>query len=62
MPFEGASMFVVIKPIFHEEEFYFDFDWPQILDEYSCKPKDFTDMLPRVEWKYNGIKTRGFRR
>jgi hypothetical protein len=42
--------------------FYFNFDWPQILHEYSCKPKDFTDMLPRVEWKCNGMKTRGFRR
>jgi hypothetical protein len=34
MPFEGAAMFVVTKPILHVEEFYFNFDWPQILHEY----------------------------
>jgi hypothetical protein len=61
MPFEGAAMFVVTEPIFHKEEFYFNFDWPQIIHEYSCKPKDFTDMFPPVEWKCNGMKTRGFR-
>jgi hypothetical protein len=48
MPFEGAAIFIVTKTIFHED---FNFDWPQILHEYSCKPKDFTDMLPWVEWK-----------
>jgi hypothetical protein len=62
MPFEGAAMFVVIKTIFHEEEFYFNSERPQILHEYSCKLTDFTDMLPRVEWKCNGMKTHGFRR
>jgi hypothetical protein len=55
-------MFVFTKTIFLEEEFYFNFDWPQIFHAYSCKPKDFTDMLPRIEWKCNGMKTRGFRR
>jgi hypothetical protein len=62
MPFKDAAMCVVTKLIFHQEEFYFNFDWPQILYEYSCKAKDFMDMLPRVEWKFNRMKTHGFRR
>jgi hypothetical protein len=37
MPFEGAAIFVVAKT----EGFYFNFDWPQILHAYSCKPKGF---------------------
>jgi hypothetical protein len=60
MTFEVAAMFVVAKNKFHEEEFYSNFDWSQILHEYSCKKKDRTDMLPQVEWKCNGMKTRGF--
>jgi hypothetical protein len=59
----GRIHVCVTKTIFHEEEFYFNFDWPQIhhVHVYSCKSKDFMDMLPRVEWKCIGMKTRGFR-
>jgi hypothetical protein len=61
MPFEGTAMFGVTKTILHEEEFYLILIGHKFfMHIYSCKPKDFTDMLQRVEWKCNGTKTRGF--
>jgi hypothetical protein len=55
MPFEGAAMFVVSKPILHIEEYYCNFDWPQILHEYSCKPKGSHGLNGSVtEWKHEG--------
>jgi hypothetical protein len=37
-------------------------DWPQIIHACTCESNEFTDMPPRVEWKCNGMKTRGSRR